>query len=101
MNHKNPSVNLWRPLKKLSQYCQFATNFDDSLRDQVVYGIKDNNIKKRLLLEDNLSFKKSVEMCLSMEAANNNVSSWEKQEEVNYQRSGGFTEGGDRCTNPP
>lgn len=33
-------------LKKFSQYCEFGANLDDSLGDQVVYGIRDNNIKK-------------------------------------------------------
>jgi hypothetical protein len=72
-------------LKKLSQFCEFGANLDDTLRDQVVYGIKDINIKKRLLSETRLTFKKSVELCLSMEAANNDVSNWENQE-LNYQR---------------
>jgi len=72
-------------LKKLSQYCEFGNNLDDSLRDQVVYGIRDNNIKKRLMSEPELTFKKSVTFCLSMEAVNNDVSHWEKQE-LNYQR---------------
>ncbi|XP_008178248.1 uncharacterized protein LOC103307755 [Acyrthosiphon pisum] len=72
-------------LKKLSQYCEFGNNLDDSLRDQVVYGIRDNNIKKRLMSEPELTFRKSVTLCLSMEAANNDVSHWEKQE-LNYQR---------------
>lgn len=35
--------------------------------------------------EPGLTFKKSVTLCLSMEAANNDVSHWEKQE-LNYQR---------------
>jgi len=64
-------------LKKLSQFCEFGANLDDSLRDQVVYGIKNVNIKKCLLSETNLTFKKSVELCLSMEAADKDVSKWE------------------------
>lgn len=44
-------------LKKLSQFCEFGVNLDDSLRDQLVYGIKDINIKKRLLSETKLTFK--------------------------------------------
>lgn len=72
-------------LKKLSQFCEFGSNLDDTLIDQVVYGIKDINIRKRLLSETRLTFKKSVELCLSLEAANNDVSNWENQE-LNYER---------------
>lgn len=60
-------------LKKLSQFCEFGVNLDDSLRDQLVYGIKDINIKKRLLSETKLTFKRSVELCLSIEAADKDV----------------------------
>ncbi|CAI6365252.1 unnamed protein product [Macrosiphum euphorbiae] len=72
-------------LKKLSQFCEFGVNLDDSLRDQVVYGIKDVHIKKRLLSETKLTFKRSVELSLSMEAADKDVSKWESQE-LNYQK---------------
>jgi len=72
-------------LKKLSQFCEFGVNLDDSLRDQVVYGIKDVNIKKRLLSETKLTFRRSVELCLSMEAADKDVSKWENQA-LNYQK---------------
>lgn len=74
-------------LKNLFQCCEFGTNLDDSLRDQVVYGIRDNNIKKRLLSESELSFKRCIEICLLMEAANNDILTWGKQEEINYQWS--------------
>ncbi|VVC30710.1 Hypothetical protein CINCED_3A018895 [Cinara cedri] len=51
-------------------------NLDDSLKDQVVYGIKDINIKMHWLSEMKLIFKKSVELCLSMEAADKDVPKW-------------------------
>jgi len=72
-------------LIKLSQFCEFGVNLNDSLRDQVVYGIKDVNIKKPLLSETKLTFKRSVELCLSMEAADKDVSEWGSQE-LNYQK---------------
>ena len=34
--------------KKMSEHCEFGTVLDDALRDQVIWGIRDSNIKKRL-----------------------------------------------------
>lgn len=50
------------------------------------YGIVENNIKKKLLSKVDLTFKKAVEISHSMEAANKDVSMWEKQE-LNFQQS--------------
>lgn len=46
---------------------------DGMLRDQLIWGLRDQHIKKRLLSEDDVSFKKCVELSLAMEAANNDV----------------------------
>jgi hypothetical protein len=45
-------------LKKMSEFCEFGTHLDDVLRDQLVWGIKDKTIQKRLLSEESLNFKK-------------------------------------------
>ncbi|XP_060861205.1 uncharacterized protein LOC132938406 [Metopolophium dirhodum] len=36
-------------LKKMSEFCEFATSLNESLRDQFIWGVKDSNIKKKLL----------------------------------------------------
>lgn len=33
-------------LKKMSKFCEFATSLNEFLRDQFIWDIKDNNIKK-------------------------------------------------------
>ncbi|CAI6346892.1 unnamed protein product [Macrosiphum euphorbiae] len=71
-------------LKKMSEHCEFGTVLDDALRDQVIWGIRDSNIKKRLLSEDSLTFKKCIELSLAMESANNDISKMEHHEAVNY-----------------
>jgi len=45
-------------LKKMSEICRFGTHLEDALRDQLVWGIKDQNIQKRLLSEESLNFKR-------------------------------------------
>ena len=56
-------------LRKLSLYCEFGTNLDDSLRDRLVCGLHNELIQKRLLSEPSLSLAKATEIALAMEAA--------------------------------
>lgn len=42
----------------MSEHCEFGTVLDDALRDQVIWGIRDSYIKKRLLSEGSLTLKK-------------------------------------------
>ncbi|XP_039602396.1 uncharacterized protein LOC120524631 [Polypterus senegalus] len=56
-------------LKKLSEYCQFGDGLNDALRDRLVCGILQEGIQKRLLTEADLTFKRAVEIAISMETA--------------------------------
>jgi hypothetical protein len=56
-------------LKKLSEYCEFGTNLNDSLRDRFVCGLSNELIQKRLLSEADLSLSKASEIALAMETA--------------------------------
>ncbi|XP_039602322.1 uncharacterized protein K02A2.6-like [Polypterus senegalus] len=56
-------------LKKLSEYCQFGDGLNDALRDRLVCGILQEGIQKRLLIEADLTFKRAVEIAISMETA--------------------------------
>lgn len=56
-------------LKKLSVNCGFGTNLESALRDQIVWGLKNMGIKKRLLSEPDLTYKRCVELAISLESA--------------------------------
>ena len=56
-------------LKKLSEYCEFGTNLNDSLRDRFVCRLSNELIQKRLLSEADLSLSKASEIALAMETA--------------------------------
>lgn len=71
----------------MSEHCEFGAVLDDSLRDQVIWGIRDNNIKKRLLFEGALPLKKCIELSLAMESANNDVSKLDHHEAINYHKT--------------
>ncbi|CAL9694783.1 unnamed protein product [Knipowitschia caucasica] len=56
-------------LKRLTEHCEFAQGLDDALRDRLVCGILNEAIQKRLLTEDKLTYKRAVEIAVSMETA--------------------------------
>ena len=56
-------------LKKLSEYCEFGTNLNDSLRDRCVCRLSNELIQKRLLSEADLSLSKASEIALAMKTA--------------------------------
>ncbi|XP_023247299.1 uncharacterized protein LOC106644044 [Copidosoma floridanum] len=56
-------------LKRLSTYCEFKANRENSLRDQFVWGLAEENIKKRLLGERDLTYQRALELAFSWEAA--------------------------------
>lgn len=68
--HKSETVVQYvAVLKKLSEHCEFGTHLQDALRDRFVCGLKTESTQKRLLTEAALTFKKAVEIAVSMETA--------------------------------
>jgi len=57
----------------MSVYCDFIVTMDVMLCDQLIFGLKDQHIIKRLLSEEVFTFKKCVELNLAIETANNDV----------------------------
>lgn len=56
-------------LKKMSKTCEFGAWLEESLRDQLVCGIKSETIRQRLFAETKLDFMKAYSLAVSMEAA--------------------------------
>ena len=56
-------------LKKTSTYCNFGANQNQNLRDQFVWGLREETLQKRLLREKNLDIIKAVEMATTFEHA--------------------------------
>ena len=77
-------------LKKLSLYCEFGPNLDDSLRDRLLCGLHNELIQKRVLFELSLSLDKVTEIALAMEAAANDKLELrgKKESEVNKLTKG-------------
>ena len=59
-------------LRKLMKTCNFCDCPKDTLlRDRIVLGVNNKNLRKRLLQERKLTLKKLVDICRSIEAASN------------------------------
>ena len=60
-------------LRNLAKECDFGERLEENLRDRLVCGISDEVIQKRLLSEQNLTFKKAFEIAQSHESAAKNI----------------------------
>ncbi|XP_073964383.1 uncharacterized protein [Choristoneura fumiferana] len=60
-------------LQRLSKYCDFGNWLNDSLRDQLVCGLYNENIRLRLFTEKDLKFSKAKQLAMQMEAAEKNA----------------------------
>ena len=56
-------------LRKLSEFCEFDTKLNDSLRDRLVCGLRSEQIQKKLLSETDLTLDKELETAVAMEIA--------------------------------
>ena len=60
-------------LRRLSEHCKFEETLDDMLRDRLVCRVRDKRLQQRLLAEPDLTFKKAMELCQAIEAAERNA----------------------------
>lgn len=61
-------------LRKLTEHCEFGAGLSDALRDQLVCGMHNEGIQKRLLTEDKLTLARALEIAISMETATKDAS---------------------------
>lgn len=48
-------------LQKLAEHCEFANALDDTFRDRLVCGMKNEQVQRRLLMKSDLTFAAAVE----------------------------------------
>lgn len=69
-------------LRKLSMNCKLGDKLDEAIHDQFVCGIKNDVIKKRLLQESDLTYKKAVDIATTLEIADTNAHVLTKENNV-------------------
>ena len=72
-------------LKQLSTHCDFGTFLNDALRDQLVCGLRQEAIQRKLLAEDKLTFKKASEIAQAMELAERNTTELKAMDSTEVQ----------------
>ncbi|XP_011872492.1 PREDICTED: uncharacterized protein K02A2.6-like, partial [Vollenhovia emeryi] len=60
-------------LKNLAKHCAFGTFLNEALRDKLVCGIRSENIQRKLLTEDNLTYERAFQIATSMEMAEGQI----------------------------
>ena len=66
-------------LKNLSIDCEFGTFLQDALRDRLVYGLRTENIQRKLSAEADLIFERAVTLASAMEMADSDSASFQPQ----------------------
>ncbi|CAI5681987.1 unnamed protein product [Oreochromis niloticus] len=60
-------------LRQKSKSCEFGVNEDDMIRDKLVFSINDTRLKERLLRDNDLTLRKTIEICRSAEVAKSQI----------------------------
>ena len=76
-------------LRKLAATCEYGALLDEMLRDRIVIGISDNQIRARLLRESKLTLQKALEICRSSEQANLHLQQMDPAESAHYIKGKG------------
>ena len=68
-NHNaSEPIDQWvTDLRSKAAKCEFGTFESDMIRDKVVFGVRDDRIKKRLLREADLTLHKAADVCRAAE----------------------------------
>ena len=61
-------------LRKCAEHCDFQNKLDETIRDRLVCGLRNETIQKRLLAERNLTLVTAIEIAQGMEAATKQTS---------------------------
>ena len=78
-------------LRRLAESCNFGTTLDKMFRDQLVWGIRDDSIQKKLLQEKELTFQRALPIAQGSEAADRNLREMKAPKQKMDSNSRGIT----------
>ena len=70
-------------LRKMADSCEFQDLKDSLIRDGIVFGIADNNVRERLLRVPDLTLNKALEIARAAEATQSQLKQMQNLREVN------------------
>ena len=76
------TIDKWvKELKTMSVNCEFGEQESSLIRDQVVFGVRDDRTKERMLRETDLPLKKAMEICRAAESTKTQMKEMSKSSE--------------------
>jgi hypothetical protein len=66
---QRPGESVMAELRNLATHCQFGASLNDTLRDRLVVGLRNEITQKRLLSETDLDLEKDISFSVAMETA--------------------------------
>ena len=74
------TIDQWvTELKTRAASCEFGDQRDLLIRDKIVFGIRDERVKERLLRESGLTLTKALDLCRAAEATKEQVQAMNKE----------------------
>ena len=70
-------------LRNMADSCEFQDLKDSLIRDRIVFGIADNNVRERLLRVPDLTLNKALEIARAAEATQSQLKQMQNLHEVN------------------
>ena len=71
----------------MSASCEFGTLKESLIKDRIICGILDHELKNRLLREENLTLENCVKICKAAELAELQIKSMDKENIINEIKS--------------
>ena len=75
-------------LKKLGNQCEYGNLKNDLIRDRIVYGIKIENIRRRMLKQADLTLDRAIQLCQIDELTDERLKEMTAKAERNESKQG-------------
>ena len=73
-------------IRKMSVTCDFGDFLEEALRDRLIHGMQNDRIRKRLLIEKDLDFRKAIEISRSLECAEKEIKEMSAGAEIKEEK---------------
>ena len=74
MQQDEPVDHFVNSLKKKIKACEYPAEMtDEILRDKIIFGVNDPAVKERLLRENDLTLKKTLDICRASEQSKEHI----------------------------
>ena len=78
-------------IKKIANSCKFGNYLGEALTDQIIFGINDNNLRKRLLSIDELDLDKAISVAIQHESTEKDSYVFSRKQSECGQPSGDYS----------